>query len=194
MKEKAIKELFDTIQTNYPNQIIISSVGNPNSKIMLIGEAPGANEVKLKEPFVGKAGKTLNSFLKMLSLERENCYITNAVKYRPTSQGIRGLKNRTPKKEEVFDFSTFLKEELEIVNPEIIITLGRIPLLSIDYLYRLNITECMNDIHGKEIKIQNAIVFPLYHPAAIIYNKQLIDSYNNDIIKLKKIIEKETFK
>ncbi len=99
---------------------------------MLIGEAPGSKEVELGEPFVGQAGgKHFQEFLDILGINREDVYITNTVKYRPTRKNPKTgrLSNRTPPTtKEIEDFKDYLMEEIEIIAPKIIVTLGNTPL------------------------------------------------------------------
>jgi len=103
---------------------LVFSDGNPNSKIMIIGEGPGANEDKEGLPFVGRAGQLLDKMLFSINLNRKNVYITNVVNYRPP-------ENRKPTKEEVKKYLPFLKKHVEIINPKIIILLGSTALNTI---------------------------------------------------------------
>ena len=185
-----MKSLNEEIAKKYPDEKILVGCGNLDSPIVLIGEAPGANEIKLGAPFVGQAGKHLEEFLEILELNREDIYITNAVKYRPTRVNPKTgrLSNRTPTSKEIDDFRYFLYREIAIIEPEIIVTLGNIPLKSI-YDKDMKIGkvhgQLMNiNIHGIDYK-----VFPLYHPAAVIYRKELRGVYIGDLYHLKKEIK-----
>jgi len=192
LKEERINVLNRRITERYPDERIVFGYGNLNSKIMLIGEAPGSKEVELGEPFVGQAGKHLDEFLQTLNIKKEDIYITNSVKFRPTKKNPKTsrLSNRTPTMKEIDDFREFIYEEIDIINPEIIVTLGNIPLKSI-----FNDNMKIGDVHGKvlyvKIKGKEYKLFPLYHPAAVIYNKGLKDVYMEDLSKLKKEIEKD---
>lgn len=99
----------------------VMGVGEVGSKYMLIGEAPGRNEDRDGMPFVGLAGKRLDQLLDLAKIDPNQCYLTNVVKCRPPS-------NRDPRKAEIRSCAWFLQEEIRLVKPETIITLGRIPL------------------------------------------------------------------
>lgn len=191
MKEERIKSLNESIVNSYPNERLVLGHGNLNSPIMLIGEAPGAKEVELGEPFVGQAGKHLEESLQILEIKREDIYITNSVKYRPTKMNPETgrLSNRTPTMNEIENFRQFVLEEIDIVNPEIIVTLGNIPLKSL-----LEKSIKIGEVHGKleNIYINGNMysLFPLYHPAAVIYNRSLREVYLKDLQELKKEIDK----
>ena len=101
---------------NYAKQAVFSD-GNPSSKIMLIGEAPGVEEDKLGKPFVGLAGQLLNKMLKAINLDRNSVYITNVVPWRPPN-------NRTPNSEEILQCLPFIQKHIEIIKPSIMILLG----------------------------------------------------------------------
>ena len=175
----------------YPHEkekMVLGEGNIQNPVIMLIGEAPGGQEVALGRPFVGKAGKNLDVFLKTLELKRENLYITNVVKFRPTKKGKKeNWVNRTPTNKEMEDFTPFLIKEWEKIQPKIIVTLGNSPLFAITG--KKNIGE----VHGEAMEItinqKGALLFPLYHPAAVIYNRSLMETYEKDLQELKIFIE-----
>jgi len=155
--------------------------------LAVIGEAPGAEEEKLRRPFVGKAGKNLDSFLETLGLPRASVYITNLVKLHPTQISKAGrVVNRPPAKDEVALFAPFLREELAMVAPRLIATLGNFPLRAMLDDSKATIGDC----HGKLIALPDGRrVFPLYHPAAIIYNQSLKATYAADLEILKEVLE-----
>ena len=97
---------------------LVFGVGNPDAEIVFIGEAPGKNEDLKGEPFVGAAGKFLDEMLEMIGLKRPDIYITNIVKYRPPN-------NRDPLPEEKTDFMPYLESQLEVIQPKLVVTLGR---------------------------------------------------------------------
>ena len=191
MKEESIKSLNNKIIGEFPKEKLILGHGNLNSPIILIGEAPGAKEIELGQPFVGQAGEYFDEFLKVLEINREDVYITNTVKYRPTRLNPKTdrLSNRTPTLKEIDSFRDYLHKEICIVDPKIIITLGNIPIKGI-----FNEDLKIGDIHGKLIErgIRDNIykIFPLYHPAAVIYRPELKDVYIGDLLILKEIIKK----
>lgn len=189
MKKERLKLLNDRIIREYSNEKIIIGHGNLNSSIILIGEAPGAKEIEIGEPFVGQAGKHLEEFIQILNIKREDIYITNVVKYRPTKENPKTgrLSNRTPSSKEIDKFREYLYEEIDIINPKIVVTLGNIPLKAI-FNEDLKIGQIHGNIMGKQIKGIDYNVFPLYHPAAIIYRRELKDIYISDLLELKKEI------
>lgn len=144
-----------------------------------------------RKPFVGSAGKYLDEFLSILKLERDKLYITNTVKFRPTKEGKRpGTKtNRTPNKSEIEKFKGFLFEEVDIIKPKVIVTLGNIPLKTI--LNDDSIT--IGNTHGNTIlttiKEDKYTVFPLYHPAAVIYRRELKETYLKDLKQLSELLK-----
>lgn len=191
VKEERIKALNEKIINSYPNEKLVLGHGNLNSPIMLIGEAPGSKEIELGQPFVGQAGKHLEEFLQVLEIKREDIYITNSVKYRPTKVNPKTgrFSNRTPTIKEIEDFREFVFEEIDIINPKIIVTLGNIPLKSL-----LEKSIKIGEVHGRLESIyingNPYSLFPLYHPAAVIYNRDLREVYISDLHKLKKEIDK----
>ena len=163
--------------------------GSPDSQIIFIGEAPGKNEDLKGLPFVGAAGKFLDEMLSGIKLNRSSVYITNIVKYRPPN-------NRDPLPDEKKAFLPFLKRQIEIIRPKIIVTLGRHSLNC--FLPKSQISK----IHGKLLRIKitlnsvkndqlEVLLVPLFHPAAALYNgsmrKTLIDDFNNLPIILKNL-------
>ena len=154
--------------------------GNADSGIVFIGEAPGRDEDREGEPFVGAAGKFLNEMLEAVHLKRENIYITNVVKYRPPN-------NRDPLPEEVEACAEWLKEELEVIRPKLIIFLGK------HALQHFFPNEKISQIHGKILKKKTKIgntFFALYHPAAALYNGSMREVLIEDFKKIPRVLEK----
>lgn len=153
--------------------------------LLLIGEAPGAQEELLGRPFVGKAGKNLDQFLSIINIVREEIYITNAVKMRPTKLSPYGTQsNRTPLLSEQESFKPWLLEEIKQINAKLIVTLGNVPLKIL-----MGQAANIGSLHGKPGKTNDTrLIFPLYHPAAIIYNRSLIDIYEQDLNSLRAFI------
>jgi len=159
---------------------LVMGDGNPNADIVFIGEAPGKNEDLKGLPFVGAAGKFLNEMLEVVSMSREDVYITNIVKYRPPA-------NRDPLPEEKKAFWPYLLRQIEVINPSIVVTLGR---HSMEYfLPGLKISS----VHGEPKRIsfgdKKLIIVPLFHPAAALYNGGMRQTLIDDFKKLPKIIE-----
>ncbi|MDL2363558.1 MAG: uracil-DNA glycosylase [Patescibacteria group bacterium] len=163
--------------------------GNPESQIVIVGEAPGKQEDLQGKPFVGASGKFLNEMLQMIDLKREDIYITNIVKYRPP-------ENRDPKPDEKKAFLPYLQRQLEVIKPKILITLGRHSLNC--FLPDLQISK----VHGQPKRVSlslkegsedtfTVVILPLYHPAAALYNplqrQTLIDDFAQIPLLLSKI-------
>ncbi|HTE22368.1 MAG TPA: uracil-DNA glycosylase [Candidatus Limnocylindria bacterium] len=156
---------------------LVFGAGNPDADIVFIGEAPGKNEDLQGEPFIGAAGKFLNEMLAMIGLERKDIYITNIIKYRPPN-------NRDPLPDEKAVFLPYLKQQLEIIQPKLIVTLGR---HSMDVLLPgLKISQ----IHGQPKRYQGQVYLPLFHPAAALYNGSMRQTLIDDFAKLPLILEK----
>ncbi|MFA6353775.1 MAG: uracil-DNA glycosylase [Candidatus Paceibacterota bacterium] len=156
--------------------------GNSNSEIVFIGEAPGKEEDKQGRPFVGAAGKFLAEMLDVIKLKREEIYITNIVKYRPPN-------NRDPLPEEKDACREWLIEEINFINPRLIVFLGR---HSMNDFFPI---EKISAVHGKLLikkfnHINTKHFLPLYHPAAALYNGGMRETLTNDFKKIPKILEK----
>lgn len=159
---------------------LVMGDGDLNAKIVFIGEAPGKNEDEQGLPFVGAAGKFLNEMLAAANMTRSDVYITNIVKYRPPN-------NRDPLPEEKKAFWPYLLKQLQIIQPKVVITLGR---HSMEYfLPDMKISQ----IHGQAKRIQfgedKLVVIALYHPAAALYNGGLRQTLIDDFVNVPKVIE-----
>lgn len=165
---------------------VVFGDGNENASIVLIGEAPGEKEEETGKPFVGAAGKNLDEFLNILELKREDIYITNVVKIRPYKINPKtGRKsNRPPKSKEIEVSLQTLEKQIEIIKPQFIVTLGNISLRAV----LRDKGSKIGDYHGRPVEVCGHILFPLYHPASIIYNRSLYEVYINDVNKLKRYI------
>src|SRR3989338_5430392 len=156
--------------------------GSHCAKIMFVGEAPGKNEAATGRPFVGAAGKFLNELLVFVRIKREDVYITNIVKDRPPF-------NRDPLPEEIEIYAPFLDKQINLIQPEIIATLGR---FSMDYIMRKfglsSELKAISQMHGKIFNAQGPYgeihIVPLYHPAAAIYNRHLLETLKKDFTVL----------
>ena len=149
--------------------------GNQNAEIILVGEAPGRNEDKKGEPFVGSAGKRLNEILLDAGIDRDDVYITNIVKCRPQD-------NRVPTKNEEKSCLNYINEEISIINPKVVCIMGNTAFNTL--LGGKEITKN----HGNFIEKDGRMYFVTYHPAATIYNQKLIDELKTDFKKLFKFL------
>lgn len=160
--------------------------GNPDADIMLIGEAPGREEAQSGRPFVGRAGRVLDSLLRSIGVDREDVYTTNVVKDRPPG-------NRDPRADEVELYAPFLARQIEIIQPDVIVTLGRFATDFIFAHYDLpQQGEKISHVHGQTLKADTPFgevtVVPLYHPAAAFYDRDLEETIEEDFQVLKQFV------
>ncbi|PIP65390.1 uracil-DNA glycosylase [Candidatus Peregrinibacteria bacterium CG22_combo_CG10-13_8_21_14_all_49_11] len=173
--------------------------GNPNADIMFIGEAPGQKEDELGRPFVGAAGQFLNELLASIDLQREDVYISNVVKYRPPN-------NRDPTDEEKAQCMPWVKLEIAIIQPKVIVPLGRHALGH--FFTKISITNAHGNPQtlrqarlpdgqapasakataGRQGDTPDITIFPLYHPAAALHNGNLRQTLLDDFQKLKEFL------
>lgn len=184
-----LEQINRQIQNNYKNTKLVFGEGVAGSSIMLIGEAPGKDELLWSRPFVGKAGKNLDEFLAVLALSRKELYISNVCKFRPTKVSAKGtISNRPPTQKEIEGATGFLMEEVAAVRPKLVVTLGNVPLKSV----LANKKATIGEYHGKlthgEALGHVFMLFALYHPASIIYNRDLKSVYDEDLRALKGIV------
>lgn len=157
----------------------VFGTGNPDARIVFIGEAPGSEENRQGEPFVGRAGKLLNKTLENAGLTRQEVYITNVVKCRPMrdpSHPEAPGNDRPPTKTEIAACLPVLEQQLRIIEPRVICTLGNTPLHTL-----LDTTEGIGKLHGTTQTYRGIILIPTYHPAAIFRNPSRRDALFNDV-------------
>jgi len=153
--------------------------GNPHATVMFIGEAPGQKEDELGRPFVGPAGQFLDELLATIGLKRDEVYISNVVKYRPPN-------NRDPTDEEKEQCMPWLKLEIALIKPKIIVPLGRHALGH--FFPNVKITAA----HGKPHKLNDTVtIFPIYHPAAALHNGHLRQSLFDDFKALGEFLKEK---
>jgi len=149
--------------------------GPSSADLMLVGEAPGRLEDTVGRPFVGRAGTLLNTMLFEIGVRRGDVYVTNVVKHRPTNR-IRGvLKNRTPSEDEIKACKPWLDEQIELVNPRLIVSLGNVPTQAI-----LGTKEKIGRIHGRPERRDGRTIIPTYHPAGIRGNGHRLRAFLED--------------
>lgn len=155
----------------YEEEKFVPAVGDEDAEIVLVGEAPGANEVEEEEPFVGRAGKKLDKLLSEIGVEREELYITNLVKIRPPD-------NRNPHKDEIKAWKLLLDQEIQQVNPELILTLGNFPSKEL-----IDTSKGITEIHGQKFQKNGWKIMPVYHPAATLYDQSKTPVLREDLKK-----------
>jgi len=156
--------------------------GNPDARVVFIGEAPGKKENEIGMPFVGAAGKFLDEMLASIQMKREDIYITNIVKYRPP-------ENRDPLPEEKASCALWLQEELNFIRPKLIVFLGR---HSMNHFFPdLKISSAHGKLVHKKLKnITTEYFLPLYHPAAALYNGSLRAELIKDFKKIRLVLKR----
>lgn len=149
--------------------------GNPDARILLIGEAPGFHEDAKGKPFIGNSGKFLTELLEKAGLSREEVFITNVVKHRPPG-------NRDPLPDEIAACAYHLDRQISIIDPDVIVTLGRFSLA------RYFPGERISKIHGQPKEIDGRFIVPMYHPAAALHNGSLRPELEADFMKLPRLL------
>lgn len=181
-KEKKLAKLIKKLEADFAKlplaktaSDIVPPEGNPNADLMFIGEAAGFHEHLQRRPFVGAAGKLLTRTLKEVGIEREDVWISNILKVRPP-------ENRDPKPEEIEAFKPFLDEEIRIINPKIIVTLGRFSLAK--FIPNAYISRVHGQARWVDWEAGRKLVFPMYHPAAALRNSKVLQEFKQDCTKL----------
>ena len=174
-------ELYKYAKNKVPGE------GNPNANIVFIGEAPGEEEDKQGRPFVGRAGKLLTKLIEeILGIKRENVYITNVLKCRPPN-------NRDPKENEIKACFPFLIEQLNVIQPDFIVCLGRFAAKTVFEYFGVKFTT-ITKVRGKPFIVykwgKKVTLFATLHPAAALYHSEWLSLIEEDFKKLKELIEK----
>jgi DNA polymerase len=159
---------------------VVFGVGNPHASVMFVGEAPGFNEDQQGEPFVGAAGKLLNDLLQSASLSRSDIYIANVIKCRPPN-------NRDPEPDEVETCKPFLMQQISIIRPKLVCTLGNWATQTL-LERKVGITK----VKGQAFYMKDFVIFPLLHPAAALHQGNLLETLKADFKKLKEFLDKNT--
>ena len=192
-RDEALKKIKDevvnlTISPLYAERVKnkyfpVIGEGSHSASIMFIGEAPGENEAKTGRPFCGRAGKVLDSLLESVGIDRKDVYVTNIVKDRPPG-------NRDPFPDEIAIYAPFLDQQIEIIQPKVIATLGRFSMQYVMNRYGLEWElDSISKLHGKVFTTEQFKVVPLYHPAAAIYNQHLLETLKDDFQVLKTMVQ-----
>jgi len=154
---------------------LVFGEGNLDCAVMFIGEAPGANEDRLKRPFVGRGGQLLDQLIGSIGWKRGDVYISNIVKRRPP-------ENRDPLPSEIAAYKPYLTRQIEIINPRVVVTLGR---FSMNYF--LPDAKMTRD-HGRVFSIEGRLVYPVYHPAAALRSTEMMNVFREDMQKLPNVV------
>lgn len=160
---------------------LVFGEGNIDCDVMFIGEAPGQNEDRLKRPFVGRGGQLLDRMIQSIGWRRTDVYITNIVKRRPPD-------NRDPLPEEITAYRPYLARQIAIINPKIIVTLGRFAMN-----YFLPTAKITRD-RGHGFLVDGRIVYPVLHPAAALRSTEMMNALQEDFKKLPAAVRGEITK
>lgn len=155
---------------------VVPGEGAENAEIMFIGEAPGFHEDQQGRPFVGQAGQFLDKLLALINLNREQVYIANVIKCRPTG-------NRDPLPTEITNCENWLNQQVEIIKPRMIVTLGRYSMA------RYFPGKTISKIHGTARKENDIIYFAMYHPAAALHQQSLKQTIEADMLKIPGLLD-----
>ncbi len=190
ISEELLKELYNEYAGRFAGNEFVFGCGCIEPRLLLIGEAPGREEVKLSRPFSGAAGKNLDEFLELAGIKREEIYITNAIKYRLSKENPRTgrLSNRPAARDEIIASRPYLLREIDMIRPSCIVTLGNVPLRAVTGNFSMNIGECHGVPAAEKIQEREYMLFPLYHPASVIYNRSLKQTCEADILKLRDLL------
>lgn len=179
------KVIMDQIEKNVKNctrcrlyktaKCPVPGEGNIDTDLVFVGEAPGATEDSTGRPFVGRAGKLLESLLKEVGYERSDVWIGNIIKHRPP-------ENRDPLPDEIAACEPYLTEQLKAIKPLLIVTLGR---FSMSYFYPDG--KITRD-HGRMIRLKGHTVYPVYHPAAALRNSEMAKTLREDFLKIPNML------
>jgi DNA polymerase len=177
----ALTDLYKEIENCFKCDIakartrVVPGEGAENAEIMFIGEAPGFHEDQQGRPFVGQAGQFLDRLLELINLKRDQVYIANVIKCRPTS-------NRDPLPTEITNCEDWLNRQIEIIKPKMIVTLGRYSMA------RYFPGKSISKIHGTARKESEIIYFAMYHPAAALHQQSLKQTIEADMIKIPQLL------
>ncbi len=190
LRDSELKELYKEYCNTFNNEQIVLGEGCTFSPLVIVGEAPGKDEVLQGKPFVGAAGKNLKEFMELIGLSREEVFITNAIKYRLSriNERTNRVVNRPATKFDILSNQKWLHKEIKLLQPKIIVTLGNVPLKSVLNNFNSSVGSMHGTLQECSIEGHKYNLFPLYHPASIIYNRSLLETYNRDVLNLKEEI------
>jgi DNA polymerase len=157
---------------------LVFGVGDPRARLMFVGEAPGKNEDLQGEPFVGAAGKLLDELLGSIGMTRGDVYIANILKCRPPG-------NRNPEAREIETCTPFLDEQIRLIAPDVIATLGNFATR-----YILHTERSITGLRGRLFTVDGRRVVPIYHPAAALYDKSKLDVLFEDFKRLRAVLDR----
>jgi uracil-DNA glycosylase len=158
---------------------VVFGVGNPKARLMFVGEAPGEEEDKRGEPFVGRAGQLLTKIVEAIGLGRDQVYIANVIKCRPPG-------NRNPENDEVAACEPFLFRQIDAINPKVIVPLGKFAAQSL-----LKTMDPITRLRGRQFEYRGAVLIPTFHPAYLLRNPSAKREVWEDMKKVRAILQSE---
>lgn len=185
-KTNALNQVIEEMKTGLTYELakhtnLVPGEGSVDAKVMFIGEAPGAEEDKLRRPFVGRSGQLLRANIRKLGWKEEDVFISNVVKHRPP-------ENRDPTPEEISLNKIFLNKQIDIIDPPLIVTLGRFSM------GKFFPDKKISQIRGKVFRIKwygkTKFVYPLYHPAAALRNPSMKELFEKDFAKIPNVLKR----
>ncbi|MBI3290334.1 uracil-DNA glycosylase [Candidatus Microgenomates bacterium] len=180
LKDKVDKDM--TLPLRQGATQLVFGEGNPDTQVYFLGEAPGYWEDQKGRPFVGQAGKLLDKLIEDLGMKREDVYISNVVRFRPP-------ENRDPLPAELEAFAPYVDREIEIIDPKVIVTLGRYSMAK--FLPDVKISQ----VHGKPRRVRrngkDITVVPMYHPAAALRSGEVLNALREDFKAIAKVLEED---
>lgn len=187
VKQRILTEMHCPLKDAATN--LVFGKGNPNAEMMFIGEAPGEQEDLQGIPFVGSAGRELDKLLRSINLTLEEVYVANILKYRPPN-------NRDPNIEEIMHHTPYLIEQIKIIRPKIICTLGNYAtkfVLAQFTVPHMKTVKGITVLHGKPQRLtiegMEFLVIPLFHPAAMLYNPRLRTDLEHDFASMGELLK-----
>jgi len=159
---------------------LVFGEGNPDTEMLFIGEGPGYWEDQKGIPFVGNAGTLLNKLLQSIKVNREDVFVTNVVCFRPPN-------NRDPLPEEINAFKPYIDKIIDIVDPKIIITLGRFSMAK--FIPNVFISSVHGSVNNIKWNDKDKVVIPMYHPAAALRNGNVMNMIKNDFLKIPEVLK-----
>lgn len=156
---------------------IVFGVGNPKARLMFVGEAPGEDEDKKGEPFVGRAGQLLTKIIEAIGLARDQVYIANVIKCRPPN-------NRNPEPDEVAACEPFLFRQIDVIQPKVIVPLGKFAAQSL-----LRTVDPITRLRGRQFEYRGAVLIPTFHPAYLLRNPSAKREVWEDMKKVRSILQ-----
>ena len=186
--EEIRKEVERWAMGNKPASLrekMVFSAGNQKADLMLVGEAPGYDEERLGEPFVGKAGEKLNAILQAMGIQRSEVYLSNIVKFRPATED-QAKNNRQPTPEEMISFIPFLEKEIQVIKPRCIVALGKSAAFGL-----LQTEESIASLREQDLFRQEIPVFVTYHPSYLLRNSALSEKRKvwEDMMKVMRCLK-----